>query len=403
VTGVPVRPIRPGVVHFVGAGPGAPDLLTVRAARLLEAADLVVFAGSLVPEEAMRGLSPGGRWIDSAGLTREEIVESLARAAEEGKVVVRLASGDPSLFGAMAEMTTALDARGIPWEVVPGVSSVFAAAAALGMELTLPEVSQTVILTRTAGRTPMPPGEDLPSLAAHGSTLVVFLSIDRIGELVSELKRVRPASTPVAVVARASWENERICRGTLETIEEAVEPIIFAEALDLIERHHDEGRLVVIVSASPAEIVVPLGRYLGADATIASKTHVDETGRYTGTMEFYAYGEFKAEAMRALAQLEGIDLSESYAYSDSYTDLPMLEAVGHPVAVNPDRVLARYAREHGYEITRFVQPVRLRDRVRDVRQRISSVPPRPALTASAVVASVGASAFGIGWWLGRKR
>jgi len=222
VTGVPVRPIRPGVVHFVGAGPGAPDLLTVRAARLLEAADLVVFAGSLVPEEAMRGLSPGGRWIDSAGLTREEIVESLARAAEEGKVVVRLASGDPSLFGAMAEMTTALDARGIPWEVVPGVSSVFAAAAALGMELTLPEVSQTVILTRTAGRTPMPPGEDLPSLAAHGSTLVVFLSIDRIGELVSELKRVRPASTPVAVVARASWENERICRGTLETIEEAV-------------------------------------------------------------------------------------------------------------------------------------------------------------------------------------
>ncbi|EQD52707.1 HAD-superfamily subfamily IB hydrolase, partial [mine drainage metagenome] len=108
---------------------------------------------------------------------------------------------------------------------------------------------------------------------------------------------------------------------------------------------------------------------------------------------------------RALAQREGIDLDESYAYSDSYTDLPMLEAVGHPVAVNPDRVLARYAREHGYEIARFVQPVRLRDRVRDVRQRISSVsvPPRPALTASAVVMGVGASAFGIGWWLGRKR
>ncbi|MHB1508792.1 MAG: HAD family hydrolase [Acidimicrobiales bacterium] len=199
------------------------------------------------------------------------------------------------------------------------------------------------------------------------------------------------------------WEQARVAEIVEEALEQIVDPIIYAEAADLIDLHRAAGRSVVIVSASPAEIVVPLGRYLGADATIASKTHVDETGRYTGTMEFYAYGEFKAEAMRALAQLEGIDLSESYAYSDSYTDLPMLEAVGHPVAVNPDRVLARYAREHGYEITRFVQPVRLRDRVRDVRQRISSVPPRPALTASAVVASVGASAFGIGWWLGRKR
>ncbi len=199
------------------------------------------------------------------------------------------------------------------------------------------------------------------------------------------------------------WEQARVAQIVEEALEQIVDPIIYAEAADLIDLHRAAGRSVVIVSASPAEIVVPLGRYLGADATIASKTHVDETGRYTGTMEFYAYGEFKAEAMRALAQVEGIDLSESYAYSDSYTDLPMLEAVGHPVAVNPDRVLARYAREHGYEITRFVQPVRLRDRVRDVRQRISSVPPRPALTASAVVVSVGASAFGIGWWLGRKR
>ncbi len=201
------------------------------------------------------------------------------------------------------------------------------------------------------------------------------------------------------------WEQARVAEIIEEALEQVVDPIIYAEAADLIDLHRAAGRSVVIVSASPAEIVVPLGRYLGADATIASKTHVDETGRYTGTMEFYAYGEFKAEAMRALAQREGIDLAESYAYSDSYTDLPMLEAVGHPVAVNPDRVLARYAREHGYEIARFVQPVRLRDRVRDVRQRISSVsvPPRPALTASAVVMGVGASAFGIGWWLGRKR
>jgi hypothetical protein len=123
-------------------------------------------------------------------------------------------------------------------------------------------------------------------------------------------------------------------------------------------------------------------------------------------MEFYAYGEYKAEAMRALAEREGIDLAESYAYSDSYTDLPMLEAVGHPVAVNPDRVLAKFAREHEYEITRFVQPVRLRDRVRDVRHRITSVsvpvPPRPAMAMSAVVVGVGAGAFVLGWWLGGK-
>ncbi len=235
--GVPVREIRPGVVYFVGAGPGAPDLLTVRAARLLEAAQLVVFAGSLVPEEAMRGLSPRGHWVDSAGLTREDIVDTLARSAEKGEIVVRLASGDPSIFGAMAEMTTALEARGILWEVVPGVSSVFAAAAALGMELTLPEVSQTVILTRTAGRTPMPEGEELVSLAAHGSTLVVFLSIDRIGELVADLLKVRPPSTPVAVVARASWENERICRGTLETIESEVKKArIMRQALFVVGR-----------------------------------------------------------------------------------------------------------------------------------------------------------------------
>jgi phosphoserine phosphatase len=191
-----------------------------------------------------------------------------------------------------------------------------------------------------------------------------------------------------------------------EALEQIVDPIIYAEAADLIDLHRAAGRSVVLVSASPAEIVVPLGRYLGADATIASRARVDEAGRYTGTMEFYAYGEYKAEAMRSLAERDGIDLSESYAYSDSYTDLPMLEAVGHPVAVNPDRVLARFAREHSYEITRFVQPVRLRDRVRDVRHRISSVSvpaPRPAIAVSAAAVGVGVGAFVLGWWLGGRR
>ncbi len=223
-----------------------------------------------------------------------------------------------------------------------------------------------------------------------------------LGASEEKLERIRES---VLRLTRG-WEQTRVAEIVGEALEQIVDPIIYAEAADLIDLHRAAGRSVVLISASPVEIAVPLGRYLGADATIGSRAHVDESGRYTGTMEFYAYGEYKAEAMRELAERDGIDLSESYAYSDSYTDLPMLEAVGHPVAVNPDRVLARYAREHGYEVTRFVQPVRLRDRVRDVRQRISSVsvpvPPRPAVTLSAVVTATGVSAFLLGWWLGRR-
>lgn len=226
------KAVEPGVVYFVGAGPGDPDLLTVRAARILAAASRIIYAGSLVPEEAMRTLNEGGRWIDSAGLNREQILESLIEGVRNREVVVRLASGDPSIFGAMAEMTTELDAGEIPWEVVPGVSSVFASAAALKMELTLPDVSQTVILTRTEGRTPMPEGESIEALAAHRSTLVIFLSIDRIEELVARLMTVRDGSTPAAVVARASWENEVLCRGTLATIAPKVRQAkIFRQAL----------------------------------------------------------------------------------------------------------------------------------------------------------------------------
>ncbi len=221
-----------------------------------------------------------------------------------------------------------------------------------------------------------------------------------LGASEQKLERIRES---VLRLTRG-WEQSRVAHIVEEALEQIVDPIIYAEAADLIDQHRAAGRSVVLVSASPVEIVAPLGRYLGADATIGSRARLDETGRYTGTMEFYAYGEFKAEAMRDLAEREGIDLAESYAYSDSYTDLPMLEAVGHPVAVNPDRVLARYAREHDYEIARFVQPVRLRDRVRGVRDRISSVPvpPPAAVATSAVVVGVGAGAFVLGWWLSRR-
>ncbi len=245
------RDTRRGCVYFIGAGPGDPDLLTVRASRILSQADRIIYAGSLVPEEALHDLNSRGLWIDSSGLTREEIVFHLVEGVEKHEIVVRLASGDPSIFGAMAEMTTELDGRNIPWEVVPGVSSVFAAAAALRMELTLPEVSQTVILTRTAGRTPMPQGEEIAALAAHGATLVIFLSIDRIEELTERLMTVRPPSTPVAVVARASWDNEIICQGTLETIAKEVRKakivrqalLILGEVLDPALRKKARSRL----------------------------------------------------------------------------------------------------------------------------------------------------------------
>ena len=225
---------------------------------------------------------------------------------------------------------------------------------------------------------------------------MVFL---HLGASEEKLERIRESVLKLT----KGWQQERVREIVEEALDQIVDPIIYAEAADLIDQHRAEGRYVVIVSASPEELVEPLGRYLGADATIASRAAVDADGRYTGRMEFYAYGEFKAEAMRALADKEGIDLSESFAYTDSYTDLPMLEAVGHPVAVNPDRVLARYAREHGFEVTRFTQPVRLRDRVRGVRDRIASVPPQPAIAVSVGAVAVGAAAFTLGWWLASRR
>ncbi len=218
----------------------------------------------------------------------------------------------------------------------------------------------------------------------------------QLGASEQRLERIRESILKLT----RGWSQARVREIVAEALEQIVEPIIYAEAADLIEAHKDAGRMVVIVSASPEELVAPLGRYLGADRVIASRAHLDEEGRYTGSMEFYAYGEFKAEAMRAVAQAEKLDLESSYAYTDSYTDLPMLEEVGHPVAVNPDRVLARYAREHGYEIARFTQPVRLRDRLRG---RISAVPQKPAIAVSLGAVVLSAAAAATGWWLGSRR
>lgn len=187
------------------------------------------------------------------------------------------------------------------------------------------------------------------------------------------------------------WSQEHVASIVRETLEDVVSPIIFAEALDLFEEHKAAGRKVVIVSSAPAEVVEPLAEFLGADEAIATLAEIDGDGNYTGALAFYAYGPYKAEAIRAMAMREGIDLPRSYAYSDSVTDLPMLEAVGNPVAVNPDRELARVARERSWEILTFQRPVRLRDRV--------PVPPAgPTIAVGGALVAAGAGAVAYLWW-----
>jgi len=206
-------------VHFIGAGPGAPDLLTVRAARIIGRCPVCLYAGSIVRPEVVALAPPGARLVDTQGLDLDAIVAELRAAHERGDDVARLQSGDLSIFSATAEQTRRLDELGIPWDATPGVPAFAAAAAALGCELTLPGVAQTVILTRHARRaTPTPEGEELASLAAHGATLVLHLAVQAIEEISGQLEPAYGAECPVVVVARASWPDEAIVRGTLATI-----------------------------------------------------------------------------------------------------------------------------------------------------------------------------------------
>jgi len=210
-------------VHFIGAGPGASDLITLRGRRLIERCPVCLYAGSLVPAEVVAAAPAGARVIDTAPLTLDEIVAEMAAAHDAGLEVARVHSGDISLYGAVAEQTRRLDALDIPYDLTPGVPAFAAAAAALGAELTLPEVAQTVILTRTAVRaSPMPAREDLATLGASGATLVLHLSINNLAKIVRELTPLYGADCPVAVVWRASWPDQRVLRGTLATIRAAV-------------------------------------------------------------------------------------------------------------------------------------------------------------------------------------
>ena len=210
------------MIHFVGAGPGAPDLITVRGARLLAEADVIVYAGSLVNPALLDGRKEGCAVYDSAQMTLEEVLSVMVPAAQEGRLVVRLHTGDPCVYGAHREQMDALDAAGVPYEVCPGVSSFCGAAAALRAEYTLPGVSQTVILTRMEGRTPVPGREQIEALAAHGSSMVIFLSVGRLGELSRRLIAGGYApDTPAAIVYKATWPDEKVIRTTVSGLAEA--------------------------------------------------------------------------------------------------------------------------------------------------------------------------------------
>lgn len=207
-------------------------------------------------------------------------------------------------------------------------------------------------------------------------------------------ERMRKVRESALRVTRG-WEQARIAAIVRETLTDVIEPIVYVEALDLIREHQDAGRRVFIVSASPEEIVTPLAQYLGVDEAISTRACLDEQGRYTGEVEFYAYGPHKAAAILEAAEQQGIDLAASYAYSDSITDLPMLEVVGHPVVVNPDRELLRAARERDWVVRNFEHGVPLRERV--------SVPQPGLLTAGIGIATASIAVLAVAWWILQRR
>jgi precorrin-4/cobalt-precorrin-4 C11-methyltransferase len=210
-------------VHFIGAGPGAPDLITVRGLRLVGRCPVCLYAGSLVPRDILAAAPEGARIVNTAPLTLDQIIDEIAAAHAGGHDVARLHSGDPSLYGAVAEQMRRLRDLRIPYDVTPGVPSFAAAAAALGCELTLPEVAQTLILTRTATRSsPMPEGEALDRLAATGATMVIHLSIANLAKLVRTLAPHHGIDCPAVVACRVSWPDQLIIRGTLGNIRERV-------------------------------------------------------------------------------------------------------------------------------------------------------------------------------------
>ena len=225
-------------VHIVGAGPGDPELITRKGYRLVQEADVVIYAGSLVNPEILEACKEGCEIHNSASMSLDDVLAVTKARVAEGKTVVRLHTGDPAIYGAIQEQMDALKEMGITYDVTPGVSSFLATAAALQQEYTLPNVTQTVIITRMEGRTPMPEKEKLSMLASHGATMCIFLSVQMIDKVAAELiEGGYDKTTPVAIVVKASWPGQRIIRGTLETIADVVaEEGVIRQAMIVVSR-----------------------------------------------------------------------------------------------------------------------------------------------------------------------
>lgn len=225
-------------VHIVGAGPGDPELITRKGYRLVQEADVVIYAGSLVNPAILEACKEGCEIHNSASMSLDDVLAVTKASVAEGKTVVRLHTGDPAIYGAIQEQMDALKEMGITYDVTPGVSSFLATAAALQQEYTLPNVTQTVIITRMEGRTPMPEKEKLSMLASHGATMCIFLSVQMIDKVATELiEGGYDKTTPVAIVVKASWPDQRIIRGTLETIADVVaEEGVIRQAMIVVSR-----------------------------------------------------------------------------------------------------------------------------------------------------------------------
>ena len=225
-------------VHIVGAGPGDPELITRKGYRLVQEADVVIYAGSLVNPAILEACKEGCEIHNSASMSLDDVLAVTKASVAEGKTVVRLHTGDPAIYGAIQEQMDALKKMGITYDVTPGVSSFLATAAALQQEYTLPNVTQTVIITRMEGRTPMPEKEKLSMLASHGATMCIFLSVQMIDKVAAELiEGGYDKTTPVAIVVKASWPDQRIIRGTLETIADVVaEEGVIRQAMIVVSR-----------------------------------------------------------------------------------------------------------------------------------------------------------------------
>lgn len=236
------------MVYFIGAGPGDVDLITVKGRDILKKADIVIYAGSLVSSEHLKFCKKSVKTYNSASMNLEEVLEVIKSGEEESKIIVRLHTGDPSIYGAIKEQMDELDVLNIEYKVIPGVSSFTAAAAAIKKEFTLPSVSQTVILTRVEGRTSVPHGEDLEKLASIGASMAIFLSISMIDKVVNKLRKGYGRNVPIAVVERATWKDERAIIGTLDDISEKVKAAKITKCAqilvgDFINSEYDKSKL----------------------------------------------------------------------------------------------------------------------------------------------------------------